>query len=74
MDGRGIFSREESFERRDSQTVTLVRKYAASFTQHYEMFNKLNHDVEEIVERFNLILDFIHQQLQVKTSGLPPIR
>ncbi|XP_065212946.1 uncharacterized protein LOC135840375 [Planococcus citri] len=63
-----IFSKEESFDRRDSRMITLIHKYAATFTKHYEIFNKMNHDVEEIVDRFNIILDFIHHQLQIRSS------
>lgn len=69
VDGPVIFSREESFDRRDSRTVTLVHKYAASFTKHYEILDKLNHDVEEIVDRLNGILDFIHKELQSRLGS-----
>lgn len=68
MESYGVFNKEESFDRRDSRTITLVHKYAASFTKHYQIFDKLNHDVEEIIERFNNVLDFIHQQLQLQTG------
>ncbi len=70
MDGYIAFNKEESFDRRDSRTITLVHKYAASFTGHYEMLDKLNHDVEEIIERFNVVLDFIHQQLQLRSGKI----
>lgn len=70
IDGYGVFNKEESFDRRDSRAITLVHKYAASFTKHYETMDRLNHDVEEIMDRFNAILDFIHQQLQQRASEL----
>lgn len=70
IDGYGVLNKEESFDRRDSRAITLVHKYAASFTKHYETMDRLNHDVEEIMDRFNAILDFIHQQLQQRASEL----
>lgn len=66
MDAHGIIASEESFDQKDSRLITLSHKYAATFVGHYEMLDKFNHDVENIVERFNTVLDFIHHQIQLR--------